>query len=81
MDNTNDIPVRLWQEISQASNERISKEIHPQHTRSSLERLRDNIHVYPNGNCVVHHMFGSSVVQTVQDHYQDAFVTVSILFL
>lgn len=57
------------------NDERISKEIHPQHTRSSLERLRDNIHVYPNGNCVVHHMFGSSVVQTVQDHYQDAFVT------
>ena len=57
------------------SDERISKELHPQHSRKTLAALRDNLHVYPSGNCIVHHMFGSSVVQTVLDKYSDAYVT------
>merc|ERR1712128_354988 len=36
---------------------------------------RDNIDVYPNGNCVVHHMFGNEVVKTVKNYYEDAYVT------
>jgi quinolinate synthase len=55
--------------------ERISSELHPMHNRQSLQQLRDNIHVYPNGNCVVHHMFGSDVVQVVRQRYQDSFIT------
>ena len=31
--------------------------------------------MYPNGNCVVHHMFGAEVVETVKNQYPDAFVT------
>lgn len=49
--------------------------LHPAHDRASLKRLRDSINVFPNGNCVVHHMFGDQVVQTVRDHYDDAYVT------
>lgn len=37
--------------------------------------LRDSIDVYPSGNCVVHHMFGSEVVNAVRRNYDDAFVT------
>lgn len=54
---------------------RIARELHPQHSIQSLRALRDNINVYPNGNCVVHHMFGRSVVDAVQTHYKDAYVT------
>mmetsp|Transcript_14289 Transcript_14289/g.18024 ORF Transcript_14289/g.18024 Transcript_14289/m.18024 type:complete len:571 (-) Transcript_14289:45-1757(-) len=60
---------------SEWSDERIAKELHPEHNRKSLALLRDAIDVYPNGNCVVHHMFGASVVDTVKRHYEDAFVT------
>jgi quinolinate synthase len=56
-------------------NERIQKELHPSHTLESIRRLRDNIDVFPNGNCVVHHMFGNEVVNTVKTKYDDAYVT------
>lgn len=54
---------------------RIARDLHPLHNRESLARLRDNIDVYPSGNCIVHHMFGSEVVDTVKRSYDDAFVT------
>ena len=55
--------------------EKIANDLHPKHNRQSIEKLRDNIDVFPNGNCVVHHMFGNEVVNTVKESYDDAFVT------
>ena len=55
--------------------EKIARDLHPSHSRVSIERLRDNIDVFPNGNCVVHHMFGNEVVKTVKTNYVDAYVT------
>jgi quinolinate synthase len=55
--------------------ERIANDLHPKHTRDSIRQLRDSINVFPNGNCVVHHMFGNEVVNTVKQNYNDAFVT------
>jgi len=55
--------------------ERIKRELHPAHNQASIRKLRDSIDVYPSGNCVVHHMFGSEVVRTVKEHYDDAYVT------
>lgn len=57
------------------SDERIQTELHPHHNRLTIQQLKDNIDVYPNGNCVVHHMFGQNVVDTVERHYSDAYVT------
>lgn len=57
------------------NDERIARDLHPQHTRKTLQRLRDSVDVYPSGNCVVHHMFGAEVVNTVKHDYEDAFVT------
>ncbi|KAL3790746.1 hypothetical protein HJC23_010025 [Cyclotella cryptica] len=54
---------------------RIASQLHPQHNRATIRALRDNINVYPSGNCVVHHMFGQSVVDTVAKSYSDAYVT------
>eukprot|EP00568_Trieres_chinensis_P003502 CAMPEP_0183301918 /NCGR_PEP_ID=MMETSP0160_2-20130417/7882_1 /TAXON_ID=2839 ORGANISM="Odontella Sinensis, Strain Grunow 1884" /NCGR_SAMPLE_ID=MMETSP0160_2 /ASSEMBLY_ACC=CAM_ASM_000250 /LENGTH=609 /DNA_ID=CAMNT_0025464623 /DNA_START=103 /DNA_END=1932 /DNA_ORIENTATION=+ len=54
---------------------RIARDLHPLHNSESLKRLRDSIDVYPSGNCVVHHMFGSEVVRAVRQNYDDAFVT------
>lgn len=55
--------------------EKIAQDLHPMHNRETLTKLRDSIDVYPNGNCVVHHMFGNEVVNTVKQNYDDAFVT------
>ena len=55
--------------------EKIAKDMHPEHNRESITKLRDSIDVYPNGNCVVHHMFGNEVVNTVRENYDDAYVT------
>ncbi len=60
---------------SEWSDERIKRDLHPAHDQNSIRALRDNIDVYPSGNCVVHHMFGQSVVDTVMNDYCDAYVT------
>lgn len=57
------------------TDERIQADLHPQHTRATLQQLRDNLNVFPSGNCVVHHMFGEAVVDTVRESYDDCFVT------
>jgi len=57
------------------TDERIKRDLHAEHDRESIRNLRDNIDVYPNGNCVVHHMFGNEVVKTVKNYYEDAYVT------
>jgi len=60
---------------SKWSDERIKRDLHPMHDQTTIQALRDNINVYPSGNCVVHHMFGHSVVDTVLNDYDDAYVT------
>ncbi len=57
------------------SDDRIKLNLHPDHDRSTIQALRNNMNVYPSGNCVVHHMFGHSVVETVLNDYADAYVT------
>lgn len=67
---------RLLTVLSESwTDERIQADLHPQHCRATLQTLRDNLIVFPSGNCVVHHMFGDAVVDTVKEHYQDCFVT------
>ena len=55
--------------------EKIATDMHPEHNRESITKLRDSIEVYPNRNCVVHHMLGNEVVNTVRENYDDAYVT------
>jgi quinolinate synthase len=57
------------------SDERIRTDLHPHHTKASLRQVRDSIVVFPSGNCIVHHMFGASVVDSVKQSYQEAYVT------
>ena len=67
---------RFLQVVSERWNDdKISNELHPQHSRATLEQLRKNLSVFPSGNCVVHHMFGQAVVDTVQSRYGDCYVT------
>ena len=49
--------------------------LHSGHTRETLKTLRDNVRVFPSGNCVVHHMFGDAVVDLVRRNYNDCYVT------
>ncbi|KAL3800995.1 hypothetical protein ACHAWO_007104 [Cyclotella atomus] len=67
--------ISLLDAVSSWEDARIASELHPQHNRESIRALRNNINVYPSGNCVVHHMFGQSVVDTVNSQYGDAYVT------
>jgi quinolinate synthase len=57
------------------TDEQIRTGLHPQHNRETLTTLRDSLAVFPSGNCVVHHMFGQSVVDAVRRNYSDAYVT------
>jgi quinolinate synthase len=40
-----------------------------------IQSLCDNIVVYSQGNWVVHHMFGTSVMDAVERKYPNAYVT------
>ncbi len=63
-------------ESSDWTDDKISNDLHPQHTNASIKKLQDNLVVFPQGNCVVHHMFGAQVVQTVREsYYDDCFMT------
>jgi len=55
--------------------DRIARDLHPYHNRQTIATLRDNLEVFPSGNCVVHHMFGNQVVDTVRQSYDDCYVT------
>jgi quinolinate synthase len=48
---------------------KIAAELHPHHTKETLQALHDNLVVFQQGNCVVHHMFGAEVVDMVMDSY------------
>jgi quinolinate synthase len=58
------------------TDEKIQANLHPAHTRASIQELRNNLQVFPQGTCVVHHMFGQEVVKTVRENYlEDCYVT------
>jgi len=42
------------------------------HTADSLKSALSRLEVYPEGMCVVHHMFGQSVTDIVRKDYKDA---------
>eukprot|EP00536_Pseudo-nitzschia_multiseries_P000799 jgi/Psemu1/179574/e_gw1.10.138.1 len=72
---------RLFEVIEQSddwSDERIKSELHPAHDNASLKALKNNLVVFPHGNCVVHHMFGNQVTDTVREKYEnepDTYIT------
>ncbi len=49
--------------------------VHPAHTAASVRALRARFHYFEQGACIVHHMFGRDVVETVERAYPDAYVT------
>jgi quinolinate synthase len=49
--------------------------LHAQHSVASLRAARERFHWFQQGVCIVHHMFGESVVQRVQQDYPDALIT------
>lgn len=72
---------RLLEVIEEAedwTDERIKAELHPAHTNASIKTLKENLVVFPQGNCVVHHMFGNQVTDTVKEKYMnepDTYIT------
>lgn len=63
--------LRAYAELDAAS---IAK-LHPSHSAESLRGAVARFHHFEQGACIVHHMFGRSVVERVRRDYADAFVT------
>lgn len=51
------------------------KKLHPAHDVASIRSLRARFRYFEEGACIVHHLFGHEVVETVKTHYRDAYVT------
>lgn len=49
--------------------------LHPDHTAASVGALLDHFHVFGQGMCIVHHMFGADVAARVRADYADVFVS------
>lgn len=49
--------------------------VHPGHNQESIQRILSQYRYYKQGNCVVHHMFGGSVVEKVATEYAEAYHT------
>ncbi|PON72318.1 Quinolinate synthetase A [Parasponia andersonii] len=66
--------VELFQQMTKMTDEEIA-EVHPEHNRDSIKSLLPRLHYYPDGTCVVHHLFGHEVVEKINEMYSDAFLT------
>jgi quinolinate synthase len=51
------------------------QELHPEHNVESITSLCARYEYFRQGNCIVHHMFGSDVVDTVRSEYAEAYHT------
>jgi quinolinate synthase len=49
--------------------------IHPAHSQESIRGLLDRFSYFPQGSCVVHHMFGAEVVEQVRREHGSAYHT------
>lgn len=66
--------VELFQHMNLMSDEEIAK-IHPSHNRDTIRSLLPRLHYYQYGTCIVHHLFGHEVVETINEMYCDAYLT------
>jgi quinolinate synthase len=64
----------MFASLAEMPDERI-RELHPDHDQGSVRSLLPRFHFFRQGTCIVHHMFGRDVVDLVQKHYADVFVT------
>ena len=64
----------MFRAMSEMTDRQI-REIHRDHDRASVRGLLERFHYFEQGTCIVHHMFGREVVDTVREQYPDAFVT------
>ena len=65
---------RLFEVLSGLGDDEIRK-IHPAHDRASLAQVRERFHAFEQGHCIVHHLFGASVVDKVRKEESGSFVT------
>ena len=49
--------------------------VHPSHTAASIAKCLPRLHAYPEGMCVVHHIFGGETADAVRRGYSDAYIT------
>jgi quinolinate synthase len=49
--------------------------VHPFHTQKSIKELLPCLRYFQDGTCMVHHMFGGDVCETVKNFYGDAYQT------
>ena len=64
----------LFTGLSQMDDQAI-RAVHPAHDRATVAGLLERFHHFQQGVCIVHHMFGASVVDVVRREYPDVFVT------
>jgi quinolinate synthase len=51
------------------------RRLHPAHTPATVAGLRQRLHPFEQGVCIVHHLFGAQVVARVRADYSDALYT------
>lgn len=67
--------VRTFQYMAENLDDDQIAAIHPQHTRVTITDMLTRFNYFKQGNCVVHHMFGGHVTDTVRSQYSDAYQT------
>lgn len=65
--------LRLFEHMVSLGDAAIAQ-VHPAHTAASLRSALARLHVFEDGHCIVHHMFGAEVARRVRESYADAFV-------
>jgi quinolinate synthase len=66
---------RILGTLADAASDEEVRAVHPKHDRASIRAALSRFHAFPQGNCVVHHLFGGEVVKAARARHADAFVT------
>eukprot|EP01065_Artemidia_motanka_P032655 TRINITY_DN39646_c0_g1_i1.p2 TRINITY_DN39646_c0_g1~~TRINITY_DN39646_c0_g1_i1.p2 ORF type:complete len:518 (+),score=184.34 TRINITY_DN39646_c0_g1_i1:56-1555(+) len=64
----------IFTRLAERSDDEIAA-YHPLHNKKTVNELLERFEVFPQGICIVHHMFGDSVVQRLRTEYADCFHT------
>jgi len=64
----------MFQIFSEMTDEEIMT-LHPMHNKQTIRSLLDRFEHFEDGTCIVHHLFGGDVCNTVKEAYGDAYIT------
>lgn len=67
--------VRTFQHMTETLSDAEIADLHPSHSKATIESLLSRFEYFKQGNCTVHHMFDEQVTRHVEKYHADDYLT------